>query len=492
MRTPFRQHLRAMEKKRTIKLLNTAGALAVLGACALSVSLAPPFRIPWKDYQLLDPEWLGGGGLLTLLCLPSQPPLLNAAAYLSVEGGIELWALYHSLLGLLALGSLLWLLHSLKIPFLAVSALAALLVLSPEVQWFWSKGSYTFPTFCLFLLFALCLKRWRETAHTGWYLGLGAVIVLISLYRALYHPVFCIFLLLAAGLFIPKTTLRKRLVVFTAFSLLLLMWPLKNSISYGFFGSSSWTGLNLARMAGGKANSNSLTQLRERGTLSRKAKQRLARAAPLCRDQPYLSAPKKPNGAENWHHIAYVVSQAKLKEDGIRWRLEHPMQWGELTLRNLLGAFRASHIHPYEQVPLLGKSDWAEIIDRTYRGILYFDLRPAIESLAGEDLLSSFSIRSKPLPVPFLLLVYLGVSSLASWRVCALLSSPSRAIFPILLLAPIVWNIAVPALTDGVELNRMRFETFGLFLLLTAWVISRSGQGMGGERLHSQKRSSDL
>jgi 4-amino-4-deoxy-L-arabinose transferase-like glycosyltransferase len=116
--------------------------------------------------------------------------------------------------------------------------------LSPAIFLYEANVLYDFLTFFLITLSGWCLVRYCRKQTMGALIVFCTGINALILERSLYHVVLLVplaFLVVLAS----RRRVKKALAVFTLIGLLPVAWYLKNAAMFGFFGSSSWLGMNL-------------------------------------------------------------------------------------------------------------------------------------------------------------------------------------------------------------------------------------------------------
>ena len=207
-----------------------------------------------SHWQILDIPVLVSEPIQSLLYLHAQPPLLNALIFLAHKIG---GPAYENLI----------LFNSLFIGTVSAIIFKSLLIkkCSIRIALFLSVSYAIFPSTllnvaypfypCLTALgYALLLYGFVMVKQDfGWsVIVFSTACILLSLSRSSFSLVHTIFFIVMYFLYVRKLIVFKSSLVFIlALTLLLsLAIPIKNFIFYGFFGSSSWSSLNLAKGVG--------------------------------------------------------------------------------------------------------------------------------------------------------------------------------------------------------------------------------------------------
>ncbi len=245
---------------------------------------------------------------LGLKVLP-DPPEVAFATVFRVLGYLSLLCMY----GLLRLGGMgRW---------FALPAVC-LFAVSPGALLYENWLFYTLPVALLLLLAALGLARYEQTGRPR-YAGLHlAAMTALCLTRASFHPLVlgvCVALLRIARPERPPVVLRGSLAALAV----VLAWSLKNAVLFGVFGASSWTGMNLWRVAGAEVPDAVLHALVAEGALPAivlqkpfdhvsKYPEEYARVPARYAEIPSLAnAQKQGTWVKNLNHYGYIrISRA--------------------------------------------------------------------------------------------------------------------------------------------------------------------------------------
>lgn len=278
-------------------------------------------------YQFIDPVLLKDRLLESLWFLHSQPPLLNAligiALKVSGDGAhtvlMVLWMfmgavipilIYH--LGMRLTGSRFWTLGG-----------ALFFIANPASILFENWLFYSYPVAILTLLWVLIVARIAE--HPSWINAcqLGCVALVLAWLRSPFH-ITVIAVLLAASALVVSGTARRRIVIAGMISIAAISGLyIKNYVLFGQFSSSSWLGMNLARISVMKVDSVSRLSMVAAGTLSPVSMIRPFKPLSAYRcisawpgeDIPVLTVPIKSTGGPNLNHYCYLEIEAQYRRD---------------------------------------------------------------------------------------------------------------------------------------------------------------------------------
>lgn len=251
-------------------LLMSIFYVAVIG---ISIT-ADPEHCTWDWFWQSVPVALLRTDLMrSIWFLHSQPPLYNllGGVLAKVFSTHQLQALHagNILLGSV-LSGMLYLIIVQLIPSRKIAlGFAFVLAMNPSLYLYEAYTLYDLLSAFLVVLSVFCLSWHRAAKSTAaLYCFLASFNVLIltrSVYQAVLLP---IALILAVVLAEPDK--RKRvLVIGSAICMLSLGWCGKNYAMFGFFGTSSWSGLGLWRIASRGYSASELEGLSDRGLLDR-------------------------------------------------------------------------------------------------------------------------------------------------------------------------------------------------------------------------------
>jgi hypothetical protein len=430
---------------------------------ALVALLGVEMVIPTAYYQLLDPVWLQTRPLESLYYLHAQPPLLNAglaAAYaLSSQTGLRpetlLWCA-HAILGAFAVLAFVQLAAFLMPRPWIRRVCIVLFVAHPVLYLVQHQYFYTFHELVALLAIAWCVMRLVERPGVGRLAAVAVWVVLLVWTRSLFHWAWGLATIVAAGALVaPRLGRRGPIAVVAVALFALLAWPAKNAAEFGFFGSSSWRGLNLVR---------GLPPEEEFTALPRALPARYAGVAAL-------SLPRKSDGSVNWNHYGVIEASRSMEQRAFASLRARPGLAAGKALRNYWNLTRFGGRHPYEAYYGLDAPVPAALepwLCAWERGLL-LDFRAPAHLVKAADL-----ARDEWTPSGFLILfpalLFVPLLAIVRWR----RASPGPVAVAAVLWSQAVWVVAMVLLVDGTEANRIRFSTEPGLILLVGWVVASS------------------
>ncbi len=455
-------------------------SLAVYAAyeCALR-GLGMPMVLYWGKMQLLDRAYLLAHPLDSLIYLHAQPPLLNALAiavlHVSALTGISEAAVASALfacLGFACFGALVAVARLATGSWIASAACGALLLANPAFAFYRHRLLYEIPAMLAVLLVAFSWLRFVVDGRRTRWVALMFGLALLCATKSLFHPLLALLVALlalgarrAAGAMTWAALSRRYATGLALGALLVLLWPAKNLLVFGHFVYSSWLGFNLTVRTPIEPYE-PFEEFRERGAIHPSLRSRVESFEGVFPgdDLSVVRAVVKPSFPKipNWNHLAVLYTNFELTRRGLEWRLRHPIEWAQLTMGRYFMTMRPSFVFPYSASTLFSGGWRYDVLAARYRDLVHPDLRPWLErAFPGWSVHRHAVIRDQPIPYtpyafayPLFLIACAGVA----WRrrrepigwflaLCALLSA---------------WTVCVPALSDGVEGNRMRLAAMPL------------------------------
>ena len=454
-----------------------AGWVLVMAAIVRRLVWDRLFFLTTEQYaaQLIPFELLRGDPVGSIWNFHCQPPLFNAlvACALRVFGDHAVLALRLLMVGLgLGASTLL----TLAVQRVTDSAVVALLVglsvgLLPSALLFESWLFYAQLEFFALALLAWLIARLRGASaadRARSFVQLGALGLALTLIRSAYHPAWLIVLLvgwLATQARIESSTpaapttaggavhglrraARRPLAWATLFSALALAWPAKNAVQFGFFGSSSWLGMSLAKVAVYPLPVAQRAEWVKRGVLSP-----YAMAAPFLPVDAYQPLPAAPPAthpvlALPLNDLRYIDVSDRLKEDAV-WVIRHqPAAYLENVHAAATRFFEPTTLHSAftaRNIPAI------EGYELAVRGLLY----------PGGTLLPAIMLYFVPL-----------VAGVACWlRAVFTRRGPvDTALQGFVIAATLGYAFVVFNFTEFGENNRFRYTLLPLVVLGNAWV----------------------
>ncbi|MBN1865863.1 hypothetical protein JW916_01095 [Candidatus Sumerlaeota bacterium] len=203
-------------------------------------------------YQFLDPLLLKTRLLESLWYLHCQPPLLNLLSGIVLKISGDAYVLvFHGVNLLVSLGT--WIAIAKGLETFRVNrwfAWIAGLALCSTPQFVFYENMLFYPHLCLgllsFALFAALRSRLRPGVWLGvFFLSLSA----LALLRSIYHPLYAFAIVYVAASMAAKADRRKVVRLAVVPLALILLVCFKNLVVFGFFGTTTWTGSGLHKVA---------------------------------------------------------------------------------------------------------------------------------------------------------------------------------------------------------------------------------------------------
>lgn len=255
-------------------LLHVVIALSCKWGAGVSITAhpLPGNQVEYWDrfWQALPIESLRGNLLESVWNLHSQPPMQNL--YCGVLAKLfhphHLEAMHYINIALGACipamaGVIAWRITRNKFGGLLAALITAL---NPSLLLYEAYPLYTLPTAFLVTASVFCLAMFCPDRRTGWLYAFVVLVNLTILTRSAYHLAI---LLVAVPLAVMLAGARRLRVL--AICLLVsgvsVGWYTKNHVRFGFFGSSSWAGQGLWRIAGKDYPPNRKAELLKRGVI---------------------------------------------------------------------------------------------------------------------------------------------------------------------------------------------------------------------------------
>ena len=436
-------------------------------------------------WQYLDPSWLAADLGRSIFYLHGQPPMLNltlgvmdrlfgdsAPTALAVAFRALGLALHLGLYGLMVEWGV-----ERKRAAIATAVFACLPVSILYENWLF----YTYPVATMLVGLVLSVAWAIRTGRTSAFASVAALLALIALTRAAMHLVWVIavlLLVLRARRDVGRPSRRHVRAAALAAVLVVTALYAKNAVVFGFFGASSWMGMNIAKLTHripeeererliAEGVVTELVRIHPFSPLDEYAGQPALEATPPS-DIPALTAPLRPNDHTNYHHYAYIELSRIYRRDALAILTHAPEGYVEWVGRGFaVYGFSPMVNHVLGENPERIRG-WIAMTDRWVYGIpeaFSDDPRPRTDE--DDDILLSY------VGYTWLVLGLLGMLW-AAWRVRAKEAAASeRASLQVALLT-IVYVTLVVNLFEFGENNRMRVLVdpliYALIIASLAWV----------------------
>jgi hypothetical protein len=435
-----------------------------------------PMVLYWGKMQLLDRAYLLAHPVDSLVYLHSQPPVLNTLAlivlHVSDLTGISEAAVASGLFASLALGCFCALLKVARLATgsgIASAVCGALLLLNPAFGFYRHRLLYEIPALLAVLLVSWSWLLFIRDGRRAHWVALMLSLALLCATKSLFHPLLALLVALlalgarrAASEIAWADLVRRYAGGLALGALLVLLWPAKNQLVFDHFVYSSWLGFNLTVRTPVEPYE-PFEDFIDHGKIHPSLRPQIESFEGVFPDDDLsiVRAVKQPSFEKipNWNHLAVLYTNAELTRRGIEWRLQNPVEWMRMTTGRYFMTMRPSFVFPYSAKRIFSAGARYGAYAARYRDIVHPDLRPWFERVVPDWFVHRYAvIRNRPIPyTPFgfvypLFLIACAAVAVRKRRepigwflaLCALMSA---------------WTIFVPALTDGVEGNRMRLAT---------------------------------
>jgi hypothetical protein len=330
-------------------------------------------------WHIADPQLLREEPLRTLFYLHAQPPLLNAlaAGALLFFGEAHAIALY-AVFAAMALATVLIadeLTHTLTRSRWAGLAAGALVALSPSLIVYGHVFYHALPSALITLCIPLSAHRAVHGNRIIGCLAFGGSVAAAALLWSAFHPVWVLVVVCWFLWCHPK--LSKAAIAGALIPLVLVgALVVKNGLVFGFWGTSSWTGMNFARATTFQIPNSDREEMIANGSLSEVSRVRPFASLAHYRFVPdpeptgilLLDQRERAGGKPNLHHLKYLEVSRWYGDDARTVLREHPGHYAAAVARTfwLLYLHPATDFHVVEpQREALGR--YADL----YEGILY-------------------------------------------------------------------------------------------------------------------------
>ncbi len=194
-------------------------------------------------------------------------------------------------------------------------AAAFLFIVSPGSILYENWLFYTYPIAVLLVLAAVVLLRLQDKPTASHVAVFLIVISIICLTRSTFHLIFL--MIIISLILISCKVNRRKIVVYSIVAVCLASsLYVKNLVVFGFFGSSSWAGMNVFRLAEHSVGENIIDKLVQDNRIPKTASippfshvdkySEFQSSTQKYKDVPELTTPIKVSGTQNYNHIAYV------------------------------------------------------------------------------------------------------------------------------------------------------------------------------------------
>jgi len=265
----------------------------------------------------------------------AQPPLFNLflGMVLHLPGSHGAWFhVFFVTMGAALTVTMFLLMRELGVSVGLAFVTTALFVVLPVTVLYENFLLYTYPVALLLLVSGLFLVRYLRTRRPLYgFVFFGALAALVLL-RGTFHLAWL--LAVAVGILIfARPRSHRALALLLIPVIAAVFWYGKNWVQFGITSSSSWAGMNLAKVTLQQAPRAELEDLVRRGELSRQAL-----IVPFSAPEVYQPLPRrtgiavldehrKTGGAINYNHMVYVKVSDRYFDDAVRFIRAHPTQY---------------------------------------------------------------------------------------------------------------------------------------------------------------------
>jgi hypothetical protein len=309
-------------------------------------------------WQYLDVELLQNDLIRSLFYQHSQPPLFNLFLGIVLKcfplSYTLVFAFVFKATSLALYFCLFQMLHLIGFKRWIAYAAATLFILSPGAVLYENWLFYSWPAAVLLTLCAHQLLLYEKKHRTTNALLYLAGIAAICLTRPMFHLVYVMAAIIPLMVLTPPTA-RKRIGAASGIAILLVgSLFLKNLLLFGFFGSSSWMGMNLWKVVptGGKdaqLAESAVVQQAPFSPLSNYPTEFHSIPKPFY-DVPALAAEEKQNSEPNLNHVGYISISEEYKRMAIKLIRSDPAGYAGIVLKAW-----GKYIEPARSYPLLSR-----------------------------------------------------------------------------------------------------------------------------------------
>lgn len=459
------------------------GVLVVAGVYIVSrlvilVGLGMPFDsslTPWLE-QLLDFKLLRHHLLQSLWNLHSQPPFFNLAVGVALKlfpdhlsGAFRVVFLGFGFIAAIALEQLL---ERLAFRRSVAIVLASLISCAPWWLVYENWLYYEFPVMCMLVVAAFALAEFERTHSTAWAAVFFMLVALVIFTRASFQAVWLI-VVLALLVAVPGPARRRLFVAGALPVLLVVLLYVKQFAQFGVPSTTSWFGMNLARITLNVAPRSEVQPLVADGKLSKIALvkpfsalpsyERVGFPPPRHTGIPALDEVVKSNGAVNLNNIAYVDLSRRYLRQSLLFIRYRPLGY----LRGIGKAVGKLSVPATDYSYVFPERDKIRWWDRIWNAIVYWRT-PDVHGIGFG------------LPVLYVLDTVWGLLLLV--RTVRRRALPPRTATVLFLWATVVYLLLLASLTDYGENQRVHLSIDPLVLVLAAVAVRDLRQRLATRR----------
>ena len=325
------------------------GLLVIVGGFLVSRILFAGHRISFYDgefmWQTVDFNLLRTHLAQSIFFLHSQPPLLNLFLGLVLKltpdqlHAVQILKIIYQMIGFASMAIIYYLMVTFSVPVTVATVLTLLFEFNPGTLMLESWYYTAYPTQLLFLGAAFSLHRFLDRRGqlygTAFLVCATLPIFLNSSFQPIWFIVVCTFCWLCF-----EERLRELIPAGVAMLVLLCALVIKNAVLFGVFTTSSWFGMNLARVALPMVSWDDQRRAVAEGKISNfvfiqpfepldKYPGEKADATGI----PVLDERKKANGVDNFNNILYIDISRHYLHDSIWTLAHHPIDYSHELVR---------------------------------------------------------------------------------------------------------------------------------------------------------------
>jgi hypothetical protein len=221
----------------------------------VTVEWINPQTWPWADtIQALPMQDLQTNLVESLYYLHAQPPLFNlwggVMGQIFPSDYLEIMCWQQMLMGA-AITVFAYFIgcHVLRSRWLSALIVIPTVALNPNIITYEQMIFYTLPTTFLLTTSVVCIQRFTTTQRPRYLYGFIVCLNLVVLLRSMYHLVIFLLPMLIFAIILAGPRWRRMAMVIVLITLPAVGWHVKNAVEFGFFGATSWSGMNLWKIA---------------------------------------------------------------------------------------------------------------------------------------------------------------------------------------------------------------------------------------------------
>lgn len=440
------------------------------GGMSIVIDSNDPNRLKtwgWDTFWQTAPlELLRERLLETIFYLHSQPPIYN------LVGGVLAKLFYpHHLEALytinILMGTLMVLMVGLMLRDLVPWGPLRLFTLvfiafHPSLYLYGAHLLYDQMTAFLVMACIFCIWLYTRKLRTRWLIAFALMLNMLILTRSFFHPILLVVAVAMLSLWAHPGERRRVISVATVVSSMTVFFLVKNLVVFGFFGLSSWSGMNLYRIAVERPYDNDeLAALIDDGVIAPMMIER-----PFGRPSVYASYGFTEESDipvlkyDNHHNINYVAISREYGAAAVTLIRREPERYIRATIR----AYRI-YITPSARFPFLQPNvEQMGIHERVYDMVLGLTL-----PLGRRNPLLMFLVTAAVVTIPAMHTVFRLKVYPRRW-LAFLRDHPLQ----VTIYAFVLYGLLVGVFLEIGENNRFKFITEIPFILLTSAIVCRA------------------